>query len=261
MGDPGNFQIRVTYFEQREHIKRVTPNKKDWQLDKPAIVYIQHGRAVGLRPEDSTLEAIALSASNNRDDLCARQVLREAHFYPIDQQGKQTRHESNLIVTVVTGPPGPPEVPPAGQGPCIVRGRVTAEPRQDIKTGLTTYLIPEISLEKDVGTESGRYRLKFDSPGLEPYFKTFDFTTDLERQQKIRRLNQELNPLRQEETEAFKAQLMAKDKVDKLFLVYEELEVIRGQMQTKKQDARMLDMQKRVLAMELELKNILGNRA
>ncbi|GAB5033194.1 structural maintenance of chromosomes flexible hinge domain-containing protein 1-like [Nannochloropsis oceanica] len=198
MGDPGNFQIRLSYLEQREHIKRVTPNKKDWQLDKPAIVYIQHGRAVGLRSEDSTLEAIALSASNNRDDPSARQILREARFYPIDQQGKRTRHESNLIVTVVTGPPGPPEVPPAGQGPCIVRGRVTAEPRQDIKTGLTTYLIPEISLEKDVGTESGSYRLKFDSPGLEPYFKTFDFTTDLERQLKIRRLNQELNPLRQE---------------------------------------------------------------
>ena len=198
MGDPGNFQIRVTYLEQREHIKRVTPNKKDWQLDKPAMVYIQHGRAVGLRPEDSTLEAIALLASNNRDDPRARQVLREARIYPIDQQGKRTRHESNLIVTVVTGPPGPPEVPPAGQGPCIVRGRVTAEPRQDNKTGLTTYLVPEISLEKDIGTESGQYRLKFDSPGLEPYFKTFDFTTDLERQQKIRRLNQELNPLRQE---------------------------------------------------------------
>lgn len=137
MGDPGNFQVRVSYVEGRDHIKRVTPNKKEWQLDRSLMVYIQHGRAQALRPADPSLDSLSLSATNNRDDPKARLLLKDTRIYPIDAKGKKTRHESNLIVTIVTGPPGPPEVPPERMGPIIVRGRVTAEPRHDPKTGLT----------------------------------------------------------------------------------------------------------------------------
>ena len=195
LGDPGNYQLRVTYVEAREHIKKVTPNKKDWQVDRNLVVQVKHGRAKAVKP-DGMLASLSLSASNNRDDPRARQILREARLYPVDDNDKRTRHDSSLIVTVVSGRVLPTVVP-EGEGPSIVRGRVTVEPRQDTRTGLTTYVVPEISLEKDVGSKSGVYKLKFESPGLAPWFKEFTFTTDLERQNKVRVLNQELNPLRQ----------------------------------------------------------------
>ena len=199
MGDPGRFTVRVSFNESRAHIKRVTPFKKELNLEKSAAVMIQHGRAVGLRPADgSNLDALELSASNNRDDPRARLLLKDLRMEPIDSNGKKTRHESTLVVTVVVGPPGPPEVPADGVGPRLVRGRVTAEPRHDARTGLTTYVLGEVALEKDVGRESGVYRLRFDSVGLEPWFKTFAFSTDYERQQKIKALHAELNPLRLE---------------------------------------------------------------
>jgi len=49
--------------------------------------------------------------------------------------------------------------------------------------------------------------------------------------------------------------------VEKLFPLYQDLEAVRGQMQGKKQDARMLELQKRAAAMEVELQNVVGNRA
>lgn len=209
MGDPGRFTVRVSFNESRAHIKRVTPAKKELNLERSAAVMIQHGRAVGLRPADgSNLDALELSASNNRDDPRARLLLKDLHMHPIDSNGKKTRHESNLIVTIVTGPPGPPEVPPDGVGPRIVRGRVTVEPRHDGRTCLTTYVLAEVALEKDVGRESGVYRLRFDSAGLEPWFKVFAFSTDYKRQQKIKALHAELNPLRLELRE-WKAGLQA----------------------------------------------------
>ncbi|TFJ86792.1 hypothetical protein NSK_001880 [Nannochloropsis salina CCMP1776] len=197
MDEPGAFQIKVTYVEQRKHIKAVTPDK-DWKLEESVRISVRHNRAVSLRPESGTLEAMALSASNDRDDALARVVLERACIYPVDNRGKSTWHGAAMTVSLVQAPPRPPDSPQDGVGPSLRGGHIITQPEQDAQTGLTKYMVPEISLESDVGTRSGKYRLKFDVPGLKPYFKTVNFTTDVERQQKVQRLNQELNPLRQE---------------------------------------------------------------